>query len=282
MNMSADILLNTNSFGKLSDSTDTLVVEILDNGIMFCEMDTTQNQPLWVVNYPFESIIEMSLGEHLINAVKHFQFSKKQYNKVLVNYVGKLFTLCPAAFYSTETTRAILEFNVGEVGNSIVIADDINSDIKLIYAIDEQLKSILDKVYPQHQLKHSLTVLSKLMLSAEEFAKDDVVLSLQNNCVELVVKQGHKLLLANQYAIKTQEDVLYYLLFILEQYQFNPLFVNIIVMGNVDANAQLIISLKKYIKNVRLAKGHKTINWAKVEGMPQHFNYSLLNRVFCE
>lgn len=280
--MSADIILNTNSFGKRSDKADTLIIEVSENHIRFCEMDAVQNLPLWVVYYPFDSVIEMSPDEHLINAVKHFQFSKKSYNKVLLNSIDKLFTLCPTAFYKADDARSLLEFNVGSVGNRLVLTDDINSDVKLIYAIDEQLKSVLDKLYPQHQLKHSLTVLSKLMLSSDEFSKDGILLSLQNNCIEFVVKQDHKLLLANQYTVKTQEDVLYYLLFILEQYQLNPLFVNVSLMGNVEADAPLIKSLKKYIKHVHLAKGHKLLNWSNVEGMPQHFNYLLLNRVFCE
>jgi hypothetical protein len=98
----------------------------------------------------------------------------------------------------------------------------------------------------------------------------------------VVVKQEQKLVLANQFSIKTQEDVLYYVLFILEQYQLNPLTATITIVGNLDSNSSLISSLKKYIKNIRLGLGHKSINWTSVTGTPQHFNYTLLNRLFCE
>lgn len=280
--MLADVFLNTNSFGKLSESADTLVIELSDDAIQFCELNSSQNQPQYLVGYSVESVIEMSLAEHLINAVKHFQFSKKQYQHVFVNYVTKQFTLCPANFYALDTARSVLEFNVGNVNDQLILTDEINSDIKLIYAIDEQLKSMLDRLYPQHQLKHSLTVLSKLMMSAEEFTKENILLSVHSNYMELVVKQENKLVLTNQFAIKTQEDILYYLLFVMEQYQFNPLFVAVSVLGNVNADSSLISSLKKYVKNIRLAKGHKSLNWTEVQGMPQHFNYTLVNRLFCE
>ena len=79
-----------------------------------------------------------------------------------------------------------------------------------------------------------------------------------------------------------QYYVLYYVLFILEQYQLNPLTTNITVIGNIETTDELIISIKKYIKNIHLAIGNKNLVWANITGMPQHYNYSLVNRLFCE
>jgi hypothetical protein len=273
---------NHNSFGQLSDVADGLVIELSDSLIKFCEVQFNENNSLYICHYPIENTLQYSLSEHLINALKHFQISKKSYKHVYINYITSQFTLCPSVFYNLENNRAFLEFNSGTVGNALVLTDEINADIKLIYAIDEQIKSTLDQLFPNHLLKHTLTVLSKLMLSSEELVKENVIVSIHANYIEVVVKQEQKLLLANQYSIKTQEDVLYYVLFILEQYHLNPLKVNIKIIGDIDSSSSLINSLKKYIKNINLGIGHKTINWSTLKGMPQHFNYTLLNRLFCE
>jgi hypothetical protein len=273
---------NHNSFGQLSDVADGLVIELSDSLIKFCEVQFNENNSLYICHYPIENTLQYSLSEHLINALKHFQISKKSYKHVYINYFNSQFTLCPSVFYNLENNRAFLEFNSGTVGNALVLTDEINADIKLIYAIDEQIKSTLDQLFPNHLLKHTLTVLSKLMLSSEELVKENVIVSIHANYIEVVVKQEQKLLLANQYSIKTQEDVLYYVLFILEQYHLNPLKVNIKIIGDIDSSSSLINSLKKYIKNINLGIGHKTINWSTLKGMPQHFNYTLLNRLFCE
>ena len=273
---------NHNSFGQLSDIADGLVIELSDSLIKFCEVQFNENNSLYICHYPIENTLQYSLSEHLINALKHFQISKKSYKHVYINYFTSQFTLCPSVFYNLENNRAFLEFNSGTVGNALVLTDEINADIKLIYAIDEQIKSTLDQLFPNHLLKHTLTVLSKLMLSSEELVKENVIVSIHANYIEVVVKQEQKLLLANQYSIKTQEDVLYYVLFILEQYHLNPLKVNIKIIGDIDSSSSLINSLKKYIKNINLGIGHKTINWSTLKGMPQHFNYTLLNRLFCE
>jgi len=274
--------INHTSFGKLSDTSDSLVIELSDNLIKFCEFNSSDNTPLYICLYPIENTLQVSLNEHLINALKHFQFSKKTYQHVAINYFTAQFTLCPTAFYNSENNRSLLEFNTGGTHNKVILTDDINADIKLIYAIDEDLKSFLDQLFPSHFIKHTLTVLAKLMLLSDELTKDHILLSVHANYIEIIVKQDQKLLLANQYSIKTQEDILYYILFILEQYQLNPLTASIKIVGNINATSALISSLKKYIKNVPLGIGHKSIKWDSLTGMPQHFNYTLLNRLFCE
>ena len=282
VNMSADIHINNSSFGKLSDLADTLIIELSDTLIKVSEFQSEQNKPLFICFYPIENTLTYSLGEYVTIAVKHFQFSKKTYRHVYINYFTPQFTLCPVSFYNPDHNRSLLEFNVGSVPNELVLSDDISTEVKLIFAIDDNLKSTLDQLFPNHQLKHTLTTLSKLMLQSEELIKEHILLNVHSNYIEVVVKQDHKLVLANQFSVKTQEDVLYYVLFILEQYHLNPLTANITITGNLDANSNLITSLKKYVKHIRLALGYKSMDWSHINGAPQHFNYTLLNRLFCE
>jgi hypothetical protein len=274
--------INLTTYGQLSDLADSLIIELSSSLISFCELQSTQNKPLFICHYPIDNTLNDTLEQQLVNAVKHFQFSKKQYEHVSVNYFTHQFTLCPNAFYSSDNSRSMLEFNTGPTLNKLILNDDINPDIKLIYSIDESLKSSLGQIFPHHTLKHTLTVLSKLTLVSEELAREQAILAIHSTYIEVVLKHNQKLLLANQYPAKTQEDILYYVLFILEQYQLNPLTTNITITGNVDSNSELIRSLKKYIKHIHLALGNKSIEWSAVAGSPQHFNYTLINRLFCE
>lgn len=280
--MSSAIQLHTNTFGKTSENADCLVMELTPTHISFCELNASQNQLLYLSEYPVDVNTTIPQHEQLLLAVKHFQLSKKSYSNVYVLLGNLPFTLCPVNFFQQENLRSILEFNVGPINDQLIISDDISHDIKLIYAIDEQTKSTLNNLFPQHHINHSLSVLAKLMLNNEELTKESILLSIHATYIEVIVKQENKLVLANQYATKTEEDILYFILFILEQYQLNPLFVNLTVCGNIKSDAGLMTSLKKYIKNVRLARGHKSINWQNVNGMPQHFSYTLTNRLFCE
>jgi hypothetical protein len=119
-------------------------------------------------------------------------------------------------------------------------------------------------------------------MNSKDLSSEDVLLSINESRIKFVVKNNHQLLIANQFSVKTEQDVLYYLLFLLEQYQLAPSSVNVCLIGNVNTTSEVYIMLKKYVKNIRFASGHKNLIYSHIEGAPQHYNYTLLNRLFCE
>ena len=121
--MTSDININLTTFGQLSNLADCLVIEFSENLIQFSEFQSEQNKPLYICHYPIENTLNHSLSEHFTTAIKHFQFSKKTYQHVYVNYFNSQFTLCPTAFYSSDHNRSLLEFNVGSIENKLVKKD---------------------------------------------------------------------------------------------------------------------------------------------------------------
>ncbi len=280
--MNLEISIHNQSFGTTTDTVDVLVVEINEHYISFCEFESSVITPVSISHFLIDDVLKTSTSEQLLHAMKHYKINTSKYKKVFVNYSTALFTLCPVSFFESENARLLLEFNVGVLAQKQILYDAISSDVKLIYAIDEELKSTLDKIFPQHQLHHALTVLSKLALNSDELQNQSLVIHIYKNYIEVVLKNKNELILVNQYTVNSNEDVLYFVLFILEQYQLNPLTIAVAFAGNVNANDALIDTLKKYIKHIKLVTGHKSLVWKNLEGQPQHFNYSLLNRLFCE
>jgi hypothetical protein len=262
-------------------NADTLIIEISDDEFSYCSFNQHSNTPLFIHNQPIDKnstqSIEMQFQAFIISS----NVIKTSYKDVFINHSNTKFTLCPTVLYSPENTRTLLEFNIGHTSDSVIKTDEINHDIQCIYAIPELLNSTIDKLLPSHKSKNTLSVLCQLFLSAEEFSSESVLLYLYKNLIYIIVKDKHKLLLANTFDVNTQEDVLYYLLFTLEQFELNPLTVKLAIAGNTETNNTLITSVKKYIKEVRFATGNKSIHWENLKGIPQHFNYSLINRLYC-
>lgn len=260
----------------------TLVIEFNSTSIYFGELNSENDTAYFIQPYLLDTQSQKSLSDQLLAALNHLGFSKKTYKQVYINIDNANFTLCPVALFEQESARSILEFNCGDTNLQPLLIDDLSPNIKLIYTIDEELKSTCDKVFPQHQIKHRITLLSRLLLNADEFLKQDLLISINNQHISVVLKQEQNIVLANQYQVQTQEDVLYYILFIIEQYQLNPETIKLSLIGNFNADAELVVLLKKYIRHIRLAVGYKNLNWENIVGMPQHHNYTLTNRLFCE
>ncbi len=267
------------NYGDQTNSTNGLMIDYSDEFIAFCEFELSTFKPVFITQ---TELTKNDNNSSLFKALNYFQFTKKNYKAVYINYFTELFTLCPTPFYNEVDKKELLQFNCGNIENKIILTNDISSSVKLIYSISESLKSLFDQTFPNHQLKHSLAVLAQLMLNSKDLLNEQVLLNVNNTYIELVVKNEHELVMVNQFAVKTEQDVLYYLLFLLEQHHLNPLTAKICLIGNIASDSELVTVLKKYIANLRLASGNKSLNYSGVEGMPQHFNYTLLNRLFCE
>lgn len=276
------IQIVTQSFGQTNPLANTLVIEINSTTMLFCELNSENDTPYFIQPYQLDTQSQQSVSYQLTAGLNHLGFLKKKYDNVWITVDNIFFTLCPEPLFEPEQARSILEFNCGDSNHKPLIIDDLTPAIKLIYAVEEELKSTCDKLFPQHQIKHRITLLSRLMLTASEFAKEDILVAINEQTISMILKRDHQIVLANQYQAKTNEDVLYYILFIVEQYQLNPQTIKLSLIGNFGADAEIVSLIKKYIKQVRLAVGHKSLTWDAIKGMPQHFNYTLTNRLFCE
>lgn len=269
------------STGQQINQANSLCLDLTAAGMVACELDGPANKPLYLAHHTYQDLYS-DPPALLAEGIKACHVRPKQYGKTYINYSGRQFTLVPSAFFSEADARALLAFNCGDTGDDVILYDDINPEIKLIYSIHERLKSAIDKLFPNHHLKHSATVMAKLAMQGDDLAKEQVLLAIDDASVLIIARQQQQLLLCNQYQVQTDEDILYYLLFALEQFGLSPMTVKVAIAGNIETDSALVKALKKYIRHVRFAGGSRLINREAIPTLPHHFYYSTLNRLLCE
>ena len=78
-------------------------------------------------------------------------------------------------------------------------------------------------------------------------------------------------------------DVLYYIMFSIEQFELNPLTLKLFISANRKTDDGLFTALKKYIKHVDFTVSDKLIVRKEAfEQLPHHYYFSMLNRLLCE
>ncbi len=208
--------------------------------------------------------------------------NKGNYKSVLVNWMGNHFTLVPASFYDAEKAKEMLEFNVGGTTGELNFTNDVN-DIKLIYSVPSELKNSLDKTFPNHNFKHIGYSTMKLFFTHFQLKNADIFLNLHQGQTEVLIKKDKKPVLYNMFKTQSDEDVLYFLLFSVEQFDLNPLTLKLFISANRATNDSLFTAIKKYIKNVEFTVSDKMIVRKEAfEQTPHHFYFSALNRLLCE
>ena len=79
------------------------------------------------------------------------------------------------------------------------------------------------------------------------------------------------------------EDILYYLLFTMEQFELNPLHAKLVIAAQIPASNELITSIKKYVKHVSFCVHNNSLNLTgDLLQLPQHYYFTLLNQHSCE
>lgn len=209
-------------------------------------------------------------------------FNKVKYKNVLVNWLGDHFTLVPASFYNADKAKEMLEFNVGNIADELLSTQDVN-DIKLICSVPAQLKIVLDKTFPNHNFKHIGYSSMKLFFTHFQLKSADVFLNIHNGQTEVLIKKNGKPVLYNLFKTQSDEDILYYLLFSVEQFDLDPKTLKLFVSANREVNNSLFTSIKKYVRNVDFTVSDKLIVRKEAfEQIPHHFHFSILNRLLCE
>ena len=226
---------------------------------------------------------QIELAEVFGQFIEEFDVRSKSYKTIYINWLNKKFTMVPASFYDSQNAKEVLEFNIGELGNELVFTTDVLGEIKLIYCVPTELKNSLDKLFPHHTLKHFGYNNIQLFFTHFQLKNADVFLNVHEQQMELLIKKDKKLVLYNVFSTKSDEDILYYLLFSIEQFNLNPLILKLAFAGNTGTGDELFKTIKKYLKYADVVVSDKIIKRKEVfETLPHHYYFSLLNRVLCE
>jgi hypothetical protein len=222
------------------------------------------------------------LVDQFTQFISEFELHKGNNKNILINWLGSHFTLIPSSFYNPEKAREMLEFNVGDISNEQILTNDVN-DIKFIYSVPAELKNFLDKTFPNHNFKHIGYSSLKLFFTHFQLKNADIFLNIHEGQTEVLIKKDKKPVLYNMFKTLSDEDVLYFLMFSVEQFDLDPQNLKLFVSANRQANDPLFTTIKKYVRNVEFTVSDKLIVRKEAfEQLPHHYYFTALNRLLCE
>lgn len=190
------------------------------------------------------------------------------------------FTLIPTAFGNNVALSALNLVNGRNQNRHLHMH---LPGIDIVAGFDANWLNAIERVFPNAQIKHSAAVTLTLFQNHHSLAGADVFLQLNGSDMELCAKNEKGLLFYNIFNPQSDEDVLYYLLFALEQFSLNPQHLKLALAAEVEANSALITSIKKYVRHLQLvAHSPNLILQDDFATMPSHHYFQLLNQFLCE
>lgn len=214
--------------------------------------------------------------------INNFRLGGRKFKSVNVTVFNNDFTLMPQAYQVENNSKSFLEF-AGGVSESAASFSAALHDINFCYTIRQDVYSAIERTFKNATIRHAGTVCINLLFGNSSLKNCDLLLHFSDGVFEMAARRNSQLLYYNVFKFESNEDVLYYLLFMMEQYELNPLTCRVVLAGEIDAESELHKAISKYIKSVNFAVNDKSFVLSLGDlQVPNHHYFSLLNQHLCE
>jgi hypothetical protein len=111
-----------------------------------------------------------------------------------------------------------------------------------------------------------------------------VFINIYPSFFEISVIQGLRLIYLNAFRYSSPSDVLYYVIFVLEQLGFIPSEEKVTLMGDINSDSTIFLQLKMYCGSLNLIEKPAGLIYSDSfsTGTGMHKHFSLLNLPLCE
>ncbi len=238
-----------------------------------------------LVQYHFQKVNSVAaLIEKIQSVFESENLFKKKYRKVHCAIINQTSTLVPAPVFEKEKERLLLGLNCSLETDDVLFSERLKqTDAVNVFAIPLELKNCIQRQFPLVEFHHySTALLENSLLENKKNSETNVVLNIHVSYFEIIIANQKSLVFYNTFRYTTAEDLVYYLLFVLEQFNLNPETVKIKITGELDKNSTIYSLLYKYIRELSFGQKPSSLKYgSKLDSLPKHFFYSLYSLQLC-
>lgn len=215
--------------------------------------------------------------EHLKRDITAHSEFNQSFKSVLVIYQNELSNLVPKTLFDEEQSAEYLKFNSKILKSDFISHDEIavNESVN-VYVPYMNINNFIFETFGVFEYKHASTILIDAFLQKNiESEEETIYLNVNQQHFELLAIKNNKLLLYNSFEYATKEDVIYYLLFTMEQLHFNPETVQLKLMGLIEKEDSLYSIIYTYVRFVEFYSPNYKFEFDK-ELKPTHRHYDAI------
>lgn len=232
----------------------------------------------------------MSFDEHSSNDqeeqlhffIRNFALDRRSFEKTMAIIVSEDFSLLPASYHIDGGQVHHLQFLRGDLQGKHSYSGSMG-ELVIEYALEPGVIQLLEKTFNGIRIRHSAEVNLGLFFRHRSLASCQAALILGENRCEIFFRNQEKLLFYNIFKWSNAEDVLYYLLFAMEQFGLNPAQTRLAFGGEFELDKEPVRTIKPYffdfvpVLNTAPLQLNNNLN-----KLPGHYYFTLLNQHLCE
>lgn len=210
--------------------------------------------------------------------------SSLQPSQVVIGLHSHKHSLIPDPLFSRDHLEETLQLTCRTTLQDRFYADAIPSaSAHMIYASPEWFLKETGDRFKEAALYHASTAFIESQLRMNKHETEPLVsLNLRPFAVDLVITQGNELKFFNIFPFSTPEDLMYYLLFAMEQFQLNPDVTTVRCYGEIEKVSSHWMLARKYIRNLVHGEAFETFSYSYgFDKVSPHTYYSIFCQQLC-
>ena len=244
-----------------------LSIQLSLNGLSFCITDTVNQELLSVQRRRFSSpLSEHHLKDALETFLEAHDLPSQSFESVVVIHTNALFNLVPLSLFDKTKLHEYVKFNAQLLPNDELAFDHIaHKDMKVVYVPFTAANNYIFDCFGPFDFKHHASLHLEELLGIEHEASEQACYAhIDQGFLNLTVIKNKKLQFFNSFQISSTEDLLYYILFSLEQLEIDPKEVQMLFYGETTEAEPYYKKALQYLNHCSIYRPSHT------QKIPQH------------
>ena len=226
-----------------------------------------------------------SFRDFFYEVITTIPWLKNSYKIVKIAFDGRKSTLVPSSVFDPNEKERYINFNFSQQKDEQVQSDHLMPlDAWQVFTVPESILSAIWDLFPKSKVIHasSLLIESVWINYKNRINAPHVFLHVREHLFDLMVFDGRQMDYFNTFPFQNAEDVTYYLIFVLEQLNFNPETTPLVLLGNVESSEGLSELLLRYVRHVEPGRRNEAYRYSyMLNQLPSHSFFPLLNSFSC-
>jgi hypothetical protein len=231
------------------------------------------------------------LGGWPVNGIDYFEKLEKvdltrlSYQRVDIAVASHKITVSPPGFLENEYTQDIVSAAFPLSPDEEIITGPVfDSGPVTALIIPRYIPELCSRMFPGAFLRSASAVFVKgILRKHSRFIARQVFVNIHPGFFEITVIQGLRLVYLNAFRYSAPSDVLYYVIFVLEQLGFVPSEEYVTLTGDISEHSVIYTQLQMYCKSLRFIEQPDGLEYGEAfEKTIMHNHFILLNIPLCE
>ncbi len=262
-----------------------LSIQVNLDGLSFCILDPVREKYIAFSNIKFqENLNHDDFYDVLEDLIANHNLLKLSYKYTKIIWLSKKNTLIPNSYFQKEDLKKYFEFN-----QKLHDLDEIHyTELKYvqaysIFTIPNTAANIFVKQYSKVSFYNQQSPFIEYSLFKYHSEAKTVFANINHDFIDLCIIENGKLLLYNNFTYKSDNDIIYFILYVFDQFKLNTQQTELILSGNFDKNSKLQIKLNEFISHIKLNKPSEDFSYSYTfKKIPKHCFINLFNLNLCE